>query len=469
MLTSLYCVQLELLMIIQTINPATEALLNRYTCLNEYEINQKLDNSAKAQALWRHSSFVERTIAMTSFMHLLDKHRVTLARLMSLEMGKPVSAAQAEINKCILLCQHYITHSEEYLSPRSVCTEMKRATVCYQPLGVIFGIMPWNFPVWQVLRFAVPTIMAGNAAVLKHAPICSGVGNELERLFHDAGFPEHLFQHVIVDNDGAAQIIAHQHVAAVTLTGSCQAGSSVASLAGAHLKKSVLELGGCDPYVILDDADLDLAAQSIVTSRLSNTGQVCIAAKRVIAVSAIAEELLTRIQQHISTFVIGDPLDPETTMGPMARKDLREQLHIQVMNSVKQGAKLLCGGIIPQGKGFYYPPTVLTNVYPGMVAFDEELFGPVIALSVVASEEEAIVYANKNQYGLSAAVFTQDLARGERIAREAIEAGVCFVNSYVVSDPRLPFGGTKRSGYGRELSREGILEFVNTKTIVVNG
>lgn len=454
---------------IQTINPANEQLLVSYSCLNEVEINKKLELSHHSYLAWKRSSFAERKKLMTQLARLLEKKCVELAQLMSLEMGKPITAGIAEINKCIVLCTHYIEHVEQYLAPRFLQTEMKIAKVCYRPLGVVLGIMPWNFPFWQVFRFAVPTIMAGNVAVLKHAPITTGTGNAIELLFREAGFPEHLFQHFVVDNDGASRIIEHPYVTAVTLTGSEKAGSSVAAQAGMHLKKTVLELGGCDPYLVLDDADLDLAAQSIVTSRLNNSGQVCIAAKRVIALKSIEEKLIEYIVHYMSLFTMGDPLDPLVKLGPMARKDLRDTLQIQVEKSMKQGAKLLGGGIIPDAKGFYYPPTLLANVQPGMPAFDEELFGPVIAVTAVANEEEAIAYANKGQYGLGAAVFTQDIKRGERIASDEIEAGVCFVNSYVVSDPRLPFGGIKHSGYGRELSREGILEFVNTKTIVVNG
>ena len=342
------------------------------------------------------------------------------------------------------------------------------AKVCHNPLGIIFGIMPWNFPFWQVFRFAVPTIMAGNAAVLKHAPISTGTGNKIEELFTLAGFPSSLFQHFIVENEGASRVIEHPYVAAITLTGSERAGRSVAAQAGKNLKKSVLELGGCDPYLVLEDADLNKAAQSIVISRLNNTGQVCIAAKRVIVIHTVEKKLVELITHHMSLFNTGDPLDPKVKLGPMARKDLRNTLQLQVEKSLKQGAKLLGGGIIPEGKGFYYPPTLLTNVKPGMPAFDEELFGPVISICSAKDEQEAILLANSGEYGLGAAVFTTDLERGERIATHEIDSGACFVNAFVASDPRLPFGGIKHSGYGRELSKEGILEFVNTKTIVVS-
>lgn len=453
---------------IQTVNPATEQIIQNYDCLNEQHVNERLNKAHETYLAWKITSFNQRKTLMLQLAELLKSKIDELAHLMAIEMGKPITAGKAEINKCVWLCEHYAEHAEEYLAPKLIQTEMKKAKVCHVSLGIVFAIMPWNFPFWQVFRFAVPTIMAGNAAVLKHAPVSSGTGNKIEELFLEAGFPEHLFQHLIVDNDGAAKIIENPHVIAVTLTGSGRAGSAVASHAGKFLKKSVLELGGSDPYLVLEDADLDLAAQCIVNSRLNNSGQVCIAAKRIIVLKSIEEELVNKIIEHIDAFKMGDPLDPKTRLGPLARSDLRENLHIQVEKSLKQGAKLLLGGIIPEGKGFYYPPTLITQVKPGMPAFDEELFGPVIAIITVDNEEEGIKYANQSRYGLGAAVFTRDLEKGEHIATHEIEAGACFVNALVASDPRLPFGGIKESGYGRELSREGILEFVNTKTVAVS-
>lgn len=453
---------------IQTVNPATEQILQSYDCLNEQEAHELINKGHEVYLTWRKTPFSKRKTLMLQLAQLLKSKVDELARLMSTEMGKPITASRAEINKCAWLCEYYAEHAEEYLAPKIIQTEMKKAKVCHLPLGIVFAIMPWNFPFWQVFRFAVPTIMAGNAAVLKHAPISTGTGNKIEELFLEAGFPKHLFQHLVVDNDGAAKIIEHPHVIAVTLTGSGRAGSAVASHAGKFLKKSVLELGGSDPYLVLEDADLDLAAECIVNSRLNNSGQVCIAAKRIIVLKSAEKELVQKITEHVSAFKMGDPLDSETKLGPLARLDLRENLQIQVEKSLKQGAKLLLGGIIPEGKGFYYPPTLLTQVTPGMPAFDEELFGPVIAIITANDEKEGIAYANQSQYGLGAAVFTRDLDRGEHIATHEIEAGACFVNAFVASDPRLPFGGIKESGYGRELSREGILEFVNTKTIAIS-
>lgn len=452
----------------QTINPATEEVLDCYDYLNEPLIDKKIEAGHEAYLSWKKTSFSTRQGLMLHLAHILEEKRDELALLMSQEMGKPITAGKAEIDKCTWVCEHYAEHAETYLAPRFIQTEMKIAKVCYNPIGIVFAIMPWNFPFWQVFRFAVPTIMAGNAAILKHAQISTGTGNKIEQLFKEAKFPSHLFQHLIVDKDGAAKVIEHPYISAVTLTGSERAGSTVAAHAGKFLKKTILELGGCDPYLVLEDADLELAAHCIVTSRLNNNGQVCIAAKRVIALKSIEQELTDKIIHHMSLYKMGDPLDPKVNLGPLARKDLRDTVHAQVEKSVKQGAKLLCGGIIPDGKGFYYPPTLLTDIKPGMVAFDEELFGPVIAISSVSDEKEAIAYANKSQFGLGAAVFTRDLKKGEYIATSEIEAGVCFVNSFVASDPRLPFGGVKHSGYGRELSKEGILEFVNTKTIAIS-
>lgn len=453
---------------IQTINPASGSILHTYHCMSDAVINKKIADGHQAYLSWKEMSFNKRQGLILQLAYMLEKNKDELALLMTQEMGKPITESKAEIDKCTWLCEHFAQHAETYLAPKYIQTEMKIAKVCYQPLGVILGIMPWNFPFWQVFRFAIPTLMAGNAVLFKHAPITSGTGNRMEKLFADAELPLALFQHVIVDNDQVVKIIEHPYISAVALTGSKNAGKQIASVAGRNLKKSVMELGGNDPYLVLDDADLDLAAHCIVSSRLRNSGQVCIAAKRVIVVESRAKELTDKIIQNISIYKMGDPLDPKINLGPLAREDLRDTLQSQVEKSVKQGAKLLLGGIIPKGKGFYYPPTLLTDVKPGMVAFEEELFGPVIAISVVSDTREAISYANMGDYGLGAAVFTCDLKKGEHIATNEIEAGLCFVNSFVVSDPRLPFGGIKQSGYGRELSREGILEFVNTKTIAIS-
>lgn len=453
---------------ISTINPATEEPLNTYEYLEQSVIDKKIQLGHEAYLQWRKTPPIQRQGFMLQLAHILEERKEALALLIAQEMGKPITAGKIEIEKCAWACEHFALNAEDYLAPRIVQTEMHVAKVCYVPAGLVFAVMPWNFPFWQVFRFAVPNVMAGNGAVIKHASISLGAGMMIEQLFKEAGFPTNLVQHLLVNSKNCGPIIENPHIIGVTLTGSDQAGRELAAQAGRCLKKSVLELGGSDPYVVLEDADLDLAAQCIVTSRLNNSGQVCIAAKRVIVHQQVAEELTNKIIHHMSLFKMGDPLDPKTNLGPLARHDLRETLKLQVEKSVKQGAKLLCGGIIPEGKGFFYPPTLLTQVTPGMPAFDDELFGPVIAVTIADTEQHAIDYANQSTFGLGAAVFTRNLVRGERIATQDIEAGVCFVNAFVATDPRLPFGGIKQSGYGRELSKEGILEFVNIKTIAIS-
>lgn len=453
---------------IQTINPATEDLIETYPVLNEQQMNAGIEAGHRAYQGWKRSAFSQRQKLMKALARLLLEQKDELAMLMTCEMGKPITSSKAEIEKCAWVCEHYAEHAKDYLKPLHIETEYKVSKVCYLPMGIVFAIMPWNYPFWQVFRFAAPTIMAGNAAILKHAPISSGSGNRIAALFLEAGFPEHLFQHMVLDNAGAGKVIANDKIIAVTLTGSERAGRAVASNAGQHLKKTVLELGGCDPYLILADADLDRAATSIVASRLNNSGQTCISAKRILAHQSIVKPLIAKIEALMLDFKMGDPQKASTRMGPMARADLRDELHGQVVKSMSLGATLLQGGKIPDRKGFYYPATLLSDVKPGMPAFDEELFGPVISVITVDDEEQAIRLANQSTYGLGAAIFSRDVKKAEKIASEELQAGCCFVNDYVVSDPRLPFGGIKHSGYGRELSREGILEFVNAKTVVVS-
>ncbi|MDP3705791.1 MAG: NAD-dependent succinate-semialdehyde dehydrogenase [Legionellaceae bacterium] len=453
---------------IQTINPANGNVLHHYPLLNQKQVDHHINNAYERFLSWRKTEATERQTLMLNMANCLRKKQDEFATLMAMEMGKPMTAGIAEINKCAWVCEYYAEHAESYLAPQLIKTDMKKSIVCYQPLGIIFAVMPWNFPFWQVFRFAAPNIMAGNIGLLKHASISAGTGNAIMALFLEAGFPEHVFQHVVLDSEMVAYVIAHQRIAGVTLTGSERAGGIVAGHAGNHLKKSVLELGGSDPYVVLADADLDLAAQHIVASRLNNTGQTCISAKRTIMVQEIAEQLTQRIVALASQYHIGDPMDPKTQLGPMARSDLRDSLHQQVVDSVAAGATLRMGGIIPNTPGYYYPITLLSDVQPGMPAFDDELFGPVFAMITATDEADAIRLANQTRFGLAAAVFTRDLKRGEYIATHEIAAGTCFVNSMVVSDPRLPFGGIKHSGYGRELSKDGFLEFMNIKTVGIH-
>jgi succinate-semialdehyde dehydrogenase/glutarate-semialdehyde dehydrogenase len=416
---------------------------------------------------WRRVDSSSRARVLTATAGVLRDRLEDLARLVTQEMGKPLDQARAEVEKCAWVCEYYAAEGTDHLAPVAVETDAFRSMVAFEPLGVILAIMPWNFPLWQVVRFAAPTLMAGNAALLKHAPTTQGCAHAIEDVFLEARLPGGVFQNLPVDVDAIPGIIADPRVAAVTLTGSTRAGKAVAATAGAHIKKTVLELGGSDPYLILEDADLDAAAAQCTTGRLINSGQSCIAAKRFIVVASVMDDFRERVLARMGAAVMGDPLNPATHVGPMARKDLRDTLRDQVARSVRAGALCLLGGQVPERPGWFYPPTVLSDVRPGMAAFDEELFGPVATLIEARDEVDAIELANRTRYGLSAAVFTRDLERGERIARERIEAGACFVNAFGRSDPRLPFGGIKESGYGRELSEFGIREFVNIKTVWV--
>jgi succinate-semialdehyde dehydrogenase/glutarate-semialdehyde dehydrogenase len=389
------------------------------------------------------------------------------ADLMATEMGKPLAQGKAEVEKCAWACDYYAEHAERFLAPEAVPTDATKSFVAFEPLGVVLAIMPWNFPFWQVFRFAAPALMAGNAAVLKHASNVSGCALAIEEVFRDAGFPPHLFRTLIVGSARVKAIIEHAAVRAVMLTGSTPAGKAVAAQAGAVVKKTVLELGGSDPYVVLEDADLDLAVETCVASRLINAGQSCIAAKRFIVVRPLVAEFTERFVELMRGKRMGDPLEAGVDLGPLARRDLRDHLHRQVTRSESRGARLLLGGRRPKGDGAYYPPTVLAGVAKGMPAYDEELFGPAAAIIEARDEPDAIRIANDSPFGLGAAVFTRDVARGARIATEELAAGSCFVNAFVRSDPRLPFGGVKESGYGRELSCFGIREFVNVKTVWV--
>ncbi len=455
-------------MSIQTMNPATEAMIETYPVMTQSAIGVQIEAAHAQFQLWKQVDMQERAKLLLNLAQLLRAKSDDLSVLMAQEMGKPITAGKAEIDKCALVCEHYAEHAASYLVPEYVTTEYQRAKICYQPQGIIFAIMPWNFPFWQVFRFAAPNMMAGNVGILKHAPITTGSGLAIEKLFLEAGFPEHVFSTMVLTNEQSAAVIAHKHIAGVTFTGSEQTGMTLAACAGSYLKKTVMELGGNDPYIVLHDADLDLAASVIVASRLNNNGQTCIAAKRTIVVSAVADALIEKMMTLIKSYHYGDPMDPNTQLGPMAREDLRAHVHQQVLETVGKGAILRLGGKLPTERGYYYPPTMLTHVRPGMSAFDDEIFGPVFAVTIAADEAEAIHLANQSRFGLGSAVFTMDVERGERIASVELQSGQAFVNSAVVSDPRLPFGGTKHSGFGRELAREGIREFMNIKTVVVN-
>ncbi|MDE1920799.1 MAG: NAD-dependent succinate-semialdehyde dehydrogenase [Candidatus Omnitrophica bacterium] len=450
----------------QTIDPTTGRKIKSYADLPFSKIDGILERAMKSSSLWRGLSFQERIPMMRKAAVLLRTDKDDFARLMALEMGKPFSQGQGEIEKCALVCEFYAQHAETFLAKEHIKTEATKSFVTYDPLGIILAIMPWNFPFWQVFRCAAPALMAGNAVILKHASNVCGCALAIENIFHRAGFPPSLFSNVFIPGKEVKGLIEHPLISAVSLTGSTQAGKSVACVAGSVLKKIVLELGGSDPYIILKDADLDKAVEICINSRLINCGQSCISAKRFIIEGPVFKEFEAKFTVKMQSQRMGPPLDEGINLGPMARHDLRDQLHSQVMRSVEQGARRLCGGRIPDELGAFYPPTVLTNVRPGMAAYQEELFGPVASLIKAVDETDAVRIANDTVFGLGSAVFTRDINKAEYIAQQ-LQAGSCFVNEAVRSDPRLPFGGIKESGYGRELAKAGIQEFVNVKTIYI--
>jgi succinate-semialdehyde dehydrogenase/glutarate-semialdehyde dehydrogenase len=450
-----------------SIDPSTGAVLQEYPFFEPDETESRLVRARETFELWRSQSVAQRAELLGALAKVLRESSEQAAGLMADEMGKPLAQGRAELEKCAWTCEYFAEHGEAMLIPQHAITEARRSYVAHQPLGVILAIMPWNFPFWQVLRFAIPALLAGNTVLLKHAPNTIGCAFAIELALRDAGFPIGCFENLVIDHDQAAKVIADPRVVGVTLTGSTRAGKAVGEAAGRAVKKVVLELGGSDPYLVFGDADVELAAEICVAARLNNSGQTCIAAKRFIVVSTIADEFCDRVVARMRAAVVGHPRHPATTVGPLARGDLREALHAQVARSVATGARLLLGGQVPEGPGSFYPPTVLDGVRPGMPAADEELFGPVAAVMRVQNDDEAIAVANASPYGLGAAIFSRDVERAETIGRERIAAGCCFINAQVRSDPRLPFGGVQQSGHGRELGRTGLLEWVNHKTIWV--
>ncbi|MBO0778158.1 MAG: NAD-dependent succinate-semialdehyde dehydrogenase [Ktedonobacteraceae bacterium] len=453
-------------MTIYSINPATEEVLAEFNEFTPEQIDMALREARQAFEHWRTTSFEERAEPVRRAATYLRQHKPRLARLITEEMGKPITEAEAEIEKCAWNCEFYAQHASRFLADEPVATNARESFVAFEPLGVVLAIMPWNFPFWQVFRFAAPALMAGNAAVLKHASNVPQCALAIEEVFRAAGFPQGVFRTLLVPAQAVEGIIKHRHVAAVTLTGSETVGSMVARTAGEALKKTVLELGGSDPFIVLADADLDKAVEFAVRSRFQNTGQSCIAAKRFIVVEKIADTFEHRFAEAAGRLRVGDPMKRETQVGPMARGDLRTGLDQQVRDSVQQGAQVLQGGIALDGSGYFYAPTILANVQPTMAVFQEETFGPVAAIVRVQDAEEAIAVANHSIYGLGGNVWTGDIERGKQLARR-IESGGVFINGMTASDPRLPFGGVKHSGYGRELSSFGIREFVNIQTIWV--
>jgi succinate-semialdehyde dehydrogenase / glutarate-semialdehyde dehydrogenase len=451
-------------MAIESRNPATGELLASFAPLDRAAVEQKLDRGVRAFQAWRQTSFADRARLLNRLADLLEADPARLGRLMTLEMGKLVRAAGEEVLKSARGCRYYADHASAFLAEEDVRTEATRSYIRYEPMGAIFAIMPWNFPFWQVFRFAAPALMAGNVALLKHAPNVPQCALAIEALFRDAGFPDGVFQTLLIEIDQVQPILDDDRVKAVTLTGSDRAGRDVASRAGRALKKSVLELGGSDPFIVMPSANLPQAVATAVKSRTLNAGQSCIAAKRFILADAIADDFLAQFVPAMAALKIGDPLDESTEVGPMARGDLVEALADQVKDAVALGARILTGGGPLDRKGHYYPPTVLTNVSPQSRAYREELFGPVATVFRVRDLEQAIALANDTKYGLGASVWTSDAAERERLI-EGLEVGQVFVNAMVASDPRVPFGGAKTSGYGRELGVHGIREFALVKTV----
>jgi len=450
-----------------SVDPATGEEIARYDEHTADQVAGFVEQAHEAHGRWRRTSFDERAAVLRATADRLDARTDELAELMAAEMGKPLAAGRNEVEKCAWVCRHYADHGEAHLADQPIDADRERSLLHHEPLGVVLAVMPWNFPLWQVFRFAAPGLMAGNAGLLKHASNVTGCSLAIESLWAEGGAPDGLFRSLKIPGKAVEAVIEHPLVRAVTLTGSVGAGRAVAETAGRMLKKTVLELGGSDPYVVLEDADVAAAAKTCATSRLINSGQSCIAAKRFVVVDAVHDEFLDAFTAEMASALVGDPRDDDVSVGPQAQAHLRDELHDQVRRTLDQGARLVLGGEVSDRPGAWYPPTVLADVTPEMVAAREETFGPVGAVLRARDEDDAIRIANDSDFGLGAAVFTSDLERGERIAAERLDAGCCFVNDLVASDPRLPFGGIKDSGYGRELSHLGIREFTNQKTVVV--
>ncbi len=447
----------------KSINPYTNEVLEEFETLSDRQIHTALSKAEQAFVHWRKTSFDRRAQYLKKAAAILRKDQDKFARTITLEMGKAISEAKSEVEKCAWVCDYFAENAEEFLKDDVIASDAQKSYIRHEPIGAVLAIMPWNFPFWQVFRFAAPSLMAGNIGLLKHAPNVCRCALHIEDIFREAGIPEGVFQSLIIDVDKVEGILEHPFVQAATLTGSEKAGASVAALAGKNIKKTVLELGGSDPFIVLADADLEKAAKVAVQSRMLNAGQSCIAAKRFIVIESIREDFVEKVRQHIAALQTGDPMKESTTTGPLARVDLAENLAWQVKQSVQKGADLVMGG---EQDGARFQPALLRSVKPGMPVFDEETFGPAMTIIGVKSESEAIELANRTQYGLGASIWTTDTDQGNAIAKEIFAGGV-FINSLVKSDPRLPFGGVKKSGYGRELSYLGIKEFVNAKTVYI--
>ena len=448
----------------KSINPYTGETISEYATHNASDVNSIIEKSHKSYLHWKTLGFDQRANFMKNMARVLRDNLEEYARLITIEMGKIITESKGEIEKCAWLCEYYAENAEGMLKSEIFQTDAGKSYVRFDPSGIIFGIMPWNFPFWQVFRAAVPTIMAGNTFLLKHAPNVTGAAKAIEEIFLKAGFPEDVFRTLVIPVELSENVIAHPWVEGVTLTGSLRAGSSVAALAGKNLKKSVLELGGSDPYIVLKDGELNSSCNTGVCSRMLNAGQVCISAKRFIVEEPIFDQFVSGQKALLEKMVLDDPMDEKTEMGPMARLDLLENIDKQINESVKLGAKLLTGGHRLYPDKLFYAPTLLVDVKKGMPVWDEETFGPVSVVIPAKDPDDAVRIANDTSYGLGASLWTQDMVLAEKMAAQ-IESGAVFINGMTKSDPRLPFGGTKRSGYGRELAYLGIREFLNAKTV----
>ncbi len=448
----------------KSVNPATGTLIAEFEDRRPDELPSLIQQADQAFSSWRKTSFADRAARMRAMAALLLGARRQYASLITTEMGKPIRQAIGEVEKCAMVCEYYAEHAEQMLSPEIRETEASKSYVRFDPLGVLLGIMPWNFPFWQVFRFAVPAVMGGNVILLKHAANVSGCAMAIQQLFHDSGFPTSVMTTLLISSDAIGSLIDNPVIRGISLTGSDAAGRSVAERAGRNLRKCVLELGGADPFIVLADADLKKAARVGAFSRLMNAGQSCIAAKRFIVEQSVVEKFQSMLKDEMRALKMGDPQDEQTMLGPMARADLRDELHTQVLNSVGAGAYCVMGGQIPDGPGYFYPPTLLADVRPGMPAFDDEMFGPVAALISVRNANEAVDVANNSRFGLGGSIWTASIEKAEWMAAE-IQSGAIFINEMTKSDPRMPFGGVRDSGIGRELSEYGIREFMNIKSV----
>ena len=451
-------------MAIETINPANNQLVKSFDEYSSERVSQIIEKAQSAFLTWREISFMERSKLMFNAANVLRNNKSKYAEIMTIEMGKPITQAIAEVEKCAWVCDYYAENAESFLSEEFIQTDASESYVQFDPLGIVLAVMPWNYPFWQVLRFAAPALMAGNVALLKHASNVPMSALAIEEVFSEAGFPKNVFNTLLIGSKQVQDVIENPFVKAATLTGSEPAGKAIASSAGKELKKTVMELGGSDPFIILNDANIKEAVKDGVTARILNNGQSCIAAKRFIMVEEIANEFETEFVKRMKELVVGDPMDDNTELGPIAREDLLEELDWQVKETVKQGGKILTGGERVDREGAFYQPTVLRNVKKGMLAYSEELFGPVAIMIRAKDENDAIEIANDTPFGLGASIWTSNIKKAKILTKQ-IDSGAVFINGFVKSDPRLPFGGVKTSGYGRELSHYGIKEFVNIKTI----